>query len=226
MEGWTELAQAVTAAGDRLVLRAAGGVVELRCNGWDLMSNRAHGSEEALARFGCAGLAAQAGTPQVLIGGLGLGYTLRAALDLLPAGATVLVAELLPEVVAWNRGVLAGFARRPLDDPRVRLACTDIAALLRDTPPTRFDAILLDTDNGPDAVMLAANAALYDPAGLRLLAGALRPGGTLAVWSADRSPRFEAVLDRAGLDWTVHDVPARGARGDPLHSIYRARRSV
>jgi spermidine synthase len=161
--------------------------------------------------------------PHVLIGGLGLGYTLRAALDHLPPAARITVAELLPEIIALNRGPLAPFAGYPLADPRVSVACADIATLLRTAAPTTFDAILLDTDNGPDAVMLQGNAALYQPNSLRLIGRALRLAGTLAVWSADRSPTFEATLRASGFHCLAHDVPARGAPEDPLHTIYLAR---
>jgi spermidine synthase len=219
-DGWHELARATTGSGDVLVLRERAGTVELRCNGWDLMSNRAHYSEEALAALGCAQLTATA--PRVLIGGLGFGYTVRAALDRLPCVARIVLAELLPELIAWNRGPLARFAGHPLADRRVAVICADIAAVLRDADPASFDAILLDTDNGPEAVTLPGNATLYGPDGLRAVRRALRPGGVLAVWSADRSPCFERSLHDAGFRWCARDVPARGAPGDPLHTIYLA----
>jgi spermidine synthase len=132
------------------------------------------------------------------------------------------VAEKLPEIIAWNRGPLAQYAGRPLDDPRVMVCCADIAARLHAAEPASFDAILLDTDNGPDAVMLAGNLALYEPEGLRLVRQTLRPTGTLAVWSADPSPRFERNLRSVGFAWRTHAIPARGAPDDPLHTIYLA----
>ncbi len=198
------------------MLRRRAGIYEIRCDGWDLMSNRAHHSEQTLARLGCDGLA---GAPRVLIGGLGMGYTLRAALDALPAAARVTVAELFAQVVDWNRGPLAILAGRPLDDARVAVRRADVAALL---DGAAFDAILLDVDNGPDAAMLAGNAALYTAEGLHRLRAALSPGGRLAVWSADPSPRFEARMTACGLDWRRTDVPARGAPDDPLHTLYVA----
>jgi spermidine synthase len=214
---WAELARASAPGGESLVLRRRGGIFEIRCNGWDLISNRAHHSEQTLARLACAGLA---GAPRVLIGGLGMGYTLRAALDALPAAALVTVAEIFVAVVDWNRGPLAALAGRPLGDPRVDVRCVDVATLLAGAA---YDAILLDIDNGPEAVMLAGNAALYAPAGLRGLGAALARGGRLAVWSADRSPRFEAALTTCGLAWRRTEVAARGAPGDPLHTLYLAR---
>lgn len=229
MNGWRELARARTDAGDELVLRERAGAIELRCNGWELMSNRAHRSEEMLATLACdmierTGHRGDAPPPCVLIGGLGLGYTLRAALNCLPQSGRVVVAELLSEIIAWNRGLLAPFTGRPLADPRVSVVCTDIAALLRAAEPASFDAILIDTDNGPDSVMLSGNARLYTPETLRLMRRTLRPGGTVAVWSADPSPGFEGNLRRAGFQWQAHDVPARGAPDDPLHTIYLARK--
>ena len=220
MYSWTELSRSQTSTGDLLVLRERAGCIELRCNGWDLMSNRAHHSEEALAALACSRIVATA--PSVLIGGLGFGYTLRAVLDHLPPDGHVVVAELLPEVIAWNRGPLAPLAGHPLDDPRVTVACADILNLVRATAAARFDAILLDTDNGPDAVMLAGNATLYAEEGLHWLRRALRPHGTLAVWSADRSPGFAARLRAAFAHAEAHDVPARGDPDDPLHTIYLA----
>ena len=228
MTGWTELARTTTQNGDVLVLRECAGVVEIRCNGWDLMSNRAHHSEEELARLACARLADAArdplsvAMPRVLIGGLGMGFTLRAALDVLPITARILVAELLPAVIAWNRGPLADLAHRPLDDPRVSVVCADVAAVLADVRDG-FDAVLLDVDNGPGAVMLAENQPLYQSEGLRVLRAALRPGGVLAVWSADRAAGFEDALSAAGFDWDSAEVAARGAADDPRHSIYLAR---
>ncbi len=223
MEPWTELARAQGPGGESLVLRRRGFLFEIRCDGWDLMSNRAHHSEQALGRLGCESLARAEpeAAPRVLIGGLGMGYTLRAALDVLPPRARVTVTEILAEVVAWNRGPLAALAGRPLDDPRVELCHADVATLLEGAA---FDAILLDVDNGPDAAMLARNAGLYCSAGLRRLHDALAPGGRLAVWSADRSPGFEARLDTCGLDWRRVEVPARGAADDPLHTLYLARK--
>lgn len=216
-QSWRELARATTACGDELMLRERAGTFEIRCNGWDLISNRAHHSEQWMARTACERL--QTGAPHVLIGGLGMGFTLRAALDVLPAAARVVVAELLPEIIAWNRGVLASLAHRPLDDPRVCIACADVAGLLQ---PGSFDAIVLDVDNGPDAVMLRGNASLYAPEGVQRMQRALRPGGVLAVWSASPSPVFEQILHKVGLRWERDDIPARGAEADPLHSIYRA----
>lgn len=177
-----------------------------------LMGSRAHQSEEALARIGCEGLGPGA---HVLIGGLGFGYTLRAALDALPAGAHVTVAEVSAAVVAWNRGVLASLARAPLEDVRVSVEVRDVQAVLKKARGA-FDALLLDVDNGPFAVAAAGNDALYLATGLATAQAALKPGGRLALWSASPDGRFEKQLRFAGLD--VRRVPA----GAGQHVVYLA----
>ncbi|ATQ69286.1 MULTISPECIES: hypothetical protein [Methylosinus] len=220
IEIWEELARARTAAGDELILRRRAGVFEIRCNGYDLMSNRAHRSEEALAQLALEELHAPA--TRILVGGLGLGFTLRAALDGAPPAARVTVCELLPEIVGWCRGPLAPLAGRPLDDPRVNLRVGDIAETIA-SADNAFDAVLLDVDNGPDALSCAANGALYSREGLARLRAALAREGVLAVWSADPSPSFETALDAAGWRWRAQEVAARGVDGDPLHVVYTAR---
>jgi spermidine synthase len=216
---WREIDRAQTTNGDELILRHRGGVYEMRCNGWDLMSNRAHVSEEALARLGLQAVAAAA--PRILIGGLGMGFTLRAALDAAPPGASITVAELLPEIIAWNKGALAALAGRPLDDLRAEVKVADVAKLLA-TNTASYNAILLDIDNGPDAIMYECNATLYARDGLRMARAALAPSGVLAVWSADRSSAFERSLSSAGFSWRAVDVPARSYSPSPLHVIYLA----
>jgi spermidine synthase len=217
MEPWTEISRATTPAGDELVLRERAGVFEIRCNGWDLMSNRAHASEERMARE-ALGLLVDRPAPRILIGGLGMGFMLRAALDAAPARARIEVAELVPEIVAWNRGPLAALAGRPLGDGRVDIRVCDVADLIAGGGP--YDAILLDTDNGPGAVMLAGNATLYACEGLASARAALAPGGVLGLWSADRSAAFEALLAREGMAWRVVETPAAAGRPTPLHALY------
>jgi spermidine synthase len=221
MEPWTEISRARTAAGDELVLRERSGVYEIRCNGWDLMSNRAHASEETMARLVLAEIAGRP-TPRILIGGLGMGFTLRAALDAAPADARIEVAELVPEIVAWNRGPLATLASRPLDDSRASVRVADVAAVLRGVEAC-WDAILLDTDNGPGAIMLAANARLYAREGVAQALRALALGGVLALWAADRSASFEADLVAMGLDWREVETPAAPGRA-PDHTVYLLRK--
>ncbi len=184
----------------------------IRVGGEELMSSRRHGSEERLAELGCKGAS---GT--VLVGGLGMGFTLRAALDLAPR-AKVIVAELAACVVDWNRGPLAHLAGRPLDDPRVDVRIADVGAVIRDS--RGLDAILLDVDNGPRALVDPGNDALYGKAGLAAAVRALRPGGLLAVWSAAKDSRFASRLAAAGFHHELHTAPARGAAGGGAHVIY------
>ncbi|HEY1934989.1 MAG TPA: hypothetical protein VGG99_23545 [Acetobacteraceae bacterium] len=211
IQGWSEIARAVSATGDELVLRERAGIFEIRCNGWDLMSSRAHFSEQRMAAMVCERL--DAVVPRVLIGGLGMGYTLRAALDRLPAAAEVVVAELLPEIIAWNRGVLGPLAGDPLDDPRVVAACADVADLLHGEG---FDAIMLDVDNGPDAVMVRGNALLYSSEGLQLLRRALQGSAararTVIARPLGRSNLPGGLLRPSGLAMTGA-TPAPAAPG-------------
>jgi spermidine synthase len=194
--------------------------------GQHLMSSRMHGSEESLAALGCrqAGALSQ---PAVLIGGLGMGFTLRAALKRLPAAATVVVAELVAEVVEWNRGALGPLAGHPLDDPRVRVEIGDVTATLRSGSSSgegRFDAVLLDVDNGPGAFTDSGNAALYGETGIAAALASLRPDGVLAVWSAREDRKFEQRLRNAGFSVQLERV--RGHAGKSAHhTIYLAQRS-
>lgn len=170
-----------------------------------------------MARLACACITVAA--PSVLIGGLGMGYTLRAALDVLPGESRVIIAEAVAEIITWNRGPLAQLAGDPLKDARVTVACCDVADMFHSQ---RFDAILLDVDNGPAALSLNRNRRLYTADGVAAICRALRPAGVLAVWSADRSAPFEAALRQAGLRWRANSVPARGLPDDPEHTIYVA----
>jgi spermidine synthase len=211
----TELARAVMPDGGELVLCRRGEDYEIRCNGWELMSSRAHRTEDALARLACASLPP---APRVLIGGLGMGFSLRAALDELPACSVVVVAELVAEVIAWNRGPLAVLAGRPLDDARVAVYHGDVADAL-DLGP--FAAILLDIDNGPTTPIYRDAAWLYSVDGLQRVKCALAPDGVLAVWSADRSPSFEEALSAAGFGWRGVAVAVNDGSA-VQHTIYLA----
>ena len=215
---WELLGTARTPEGGELVLSKSGSELILSANGKPLMSSRMHGSEEALASLGCV-RARKLAEPRVLVGGLGMGYTLRATLDLLPPEATVVVAELLPEVVAWNRGPLGPLADHPLLDPRVQVELGDVGRVLREHA-ARYDAILLDVDNGPVAFTQAGNDSLYGDRGLAAARAALRPGGVLAVWSAWDDRKFEHRLRYAG--YAVETVHARGRlkKGGPQHTIF------
>jgi spermidine synthase len=187
-------------------------------SGKPLMSSRMHGSEEALAAFGCRD-ARTRDAPCVLVGGLGMGFTLRATLDQLPRDATVVVAELVPAVVEWNRGPLGPLADHPLKDARVQIEIGDVAATVR-ASRQRFDAMLLDVDNGPAAFTASHNTGLYDDAGLAAARAALTPGGVLAVWSAWEDRRFEQRLRHGGFTVRVERVRARLKKGGPRHTIF------
>jgi spermidine synthase len=187
-------------------------------NGQTLMSSRAHGSEEALATLACR-YVGTAERPRVLVGGLGMGFTLRATLDLLPPGAIVTVAELVPTVVAWNRGPLAPLAGHALDDRRVRIKVEDVGFTLR-ANPGRFDVVLLDVDNGPTAFTSLNNLGLYDNAGIAAAYAALKMGGALAVWSAWEDRKFEQRLRFHGFATQVDRVRARLKKGGSRHTIF------
>jgi spermidine synthase len=189
------------------------------------MGSRQHGSEDALAQLGCKGLEQVAGA-RVLIGGLGMGFTLRAALDVLGPKAAVQVAELVPAVIEWNRGPLAELAGAPLDDSRVSVFSGDVVELIAQSR-SRYDAILLDVDNGPEALTSPGNAKLYGPAGLTRASAALKPHGLLVVWSVTEEPKFTAKLTRAGFEVQLERVLARhnGAkRGGKRHVLWLARK--
>ena len=187
-------------------------------NGKSLMSSRMHGSEEALATLACRRVRTME-QPCVLVGGLGMGFTLRAALDFLPRDTMVVVAELVPAVVEWNRGPLGLLAGHPLKDKRVRVDVGDVAVTLSSSPG-RFDAVLLDVDNGPAAFTASGNAGIYDDRGLAATRAALKVGGVLAVWSAREDRKFEQRLRYGGFAVEVERVRSRLKKGGPLHVIF------
>ena len=193
-------------------------------NGRPLMSSRLHGSEEALATLGCTE-AGRATHPRVLVGGLGMGFTLRAVLDVLPSAACVMVAELVPAVIQWNREPLGALAGNPLQDPRVRVQVADVGFTLR-AHPGRFDAILLDVDNGPAAFTAGVNAGLYDHTGVAAAYAALRPRGTFAIWSAWEDTKFEQRLRAHGFAVEAVRVRARLKKGGPRHTIFLAHKDA
>lgn len=216
------ISQSRTPDGATITLTREAAAYVVRVAGVPLMSSRVHGSEDAMAELACAPLRERHGA-RVLIGGLGMGFTLRAALDALGADAEVVVAELLPMLVEWNRGVLGPLAGSPLDDARVSLAVGDVASVVR-SPRASFDAILLDVDNGPEAFTVPSNAWLYGRAGLTVMRAALRPGGCLVVWSAFESKRFTKELHAAGFAPEAVPVRARGAvKKGSRHVLYVGR---
>lgn len=207
--------------GGELILYRQGDEYMIRVDGHELMSSRAHGSEEDLARLACEPLEGIP-APKVLLGGLGMGYTLRAALDVLPPDAVVTVVELVPAVLEWNRGPLGGLAKQPLNDNRVRVRLEDVGAVMRKS--NRFyHAIILDVDNGPTALTSRSNHFLYSRPGLAVARRALTPGGILAVWSASPDERFTQRLRRNNFAVNTFQVAARGCTRDPKHTLFIAR---
>jgi spermidine synthase len=181
----------------------------IRTGNIELMNSRVHGSEDALAELACQRINDRP-QPQILIGGLGMGYTLAAALRKLGPEAKVIIAELIPAVVTWNRGVLAALAGNPLNDPRVTIHEGDVGQLIR-TQHNYYDAILLDVDNGPEGLTRKENDSLYSTAGLNAASAALRPGGIFGVWSISPEPAFTKRLQRAGF--TVEEIRVRAHAG-------------
>jgi spermidine synthase len=219
MKPWETLATATTPDGSRFELQRHDTNYVIQVNGNAVMTSYSHGSEDAMMSLACPRPRADA---CVLIGGLGMGYTLAATLALLPPGGSVVVSELVPEVVEWNRGPLGPLAGHPLDDPRTDLIVGDVANVMRDST-SRFDAILLDVDNSVDSFTLARNSWLYTPEGLAAARRSLTPGGALAIWSANTERGFEGRLRASGFSASTHPVRGRGKRGGH-HSVSVGRR--
>lgn len=222
MNRWEELGRVqIPNNGGELKLSRRGQEYSIRLSGirGELMNSRVHGSEEALAELGCAGLRKIEGA-KVLVGGMGMGFTLAAALGCLPDSAQVTVAELIPAVVDWNRGPLGECAGHPLEDSRARVYSGDVAELIK-AGEDAWDAILLDVDNGPEGLTQEDNQWLYSEAGTRGIHRSLRPAGTLAVWSAGPDPLYLIRLKKAGFNASVRTVRARPGKGS-RHTIFLA----
>ncbi len=218
---WVQLDTAVVPnGGGDLRLMRRGGEFSIMAGPTELMNSRLSGSEEALATLPIAALGERP-RAHILIGGLGMGFTLRAALAVLGPEARVTVAELVPAVIAWARGPMAEVHDGSLDDPRLSLHEGDVGPLIA-AQPNLYDAILLDVDNGPHGLTRAANDGLYGAAGLSATKRALRPGGVLAVWSSAPSQAFTARLRSAGFRVEEAKVRARAGRGGARHLIWLA----
>jgi len=217
------LATARTADGAELSLHKKDTHFFLRINREPLMATNAPESERVMAELACEGLSAPA---SVLIGGLGFGFTLRRALELLGPETRIQVAELLPEVVAWNREFLGEVNGPLLDDPRVEIVLADVFSLIAKAPPDSYGAILLDVDNGPSPMVQKDNARLYNARGLTAITRALKPGGRAAFWSASPDRAFARRLEKAGF--TVQVVPAKAyaQAKRAAHTIFVADRVV
>ena len=221
---WEFLGSAqVPGNGGKLSLYKRGGEFSIRVDGCELMNSRVHGSEDALAELACARIADRP-RPKVLIGGLGMGYTLAAALRLLGSEALVVMAELVPKVVKWNQGPLSELAGHPLQDKRVNLRIIDVGQIIQ-TEHQSYDAILLDVDNGPEGLARKCNDWLYSRPGLDATFAALRAVGVLAVWSAVPNRDFALRLRQTGFKVDEHRVRARGSSGGGQHTIWIAIRA-
>ena len=220
---WSLVDTAQVPGGGELRLKQRGAEFSIMLGQNELMNSRLSGSEEALATIACERIRDRK-APRILIGGLGMGFTLRAALAALGPAARIVVAELVPAVVAWARGPMAEVFADSLTDPRVSIREADVGHLIR-SEASACDAILLDVDNGPEGLTRKANDALYDLKGLSAARAALRPGGVLAVWSSTQNPKFTWRLGRAGF--AVEEVRARanGSRGGARHVIWIATRT-
>jgi spermidine synthase len=209
--------------GGELTLHRRGKEFSIRVNGKELMNSRVHGSEEMLAELTARQIGDRPGS-SVLIGGLGMGYTTAAALQQFGPGTRIVVAEIVPAVVEWNKGPLADLAGRPLDDPRILIRETDIAWVLKQEKQA-YDAILLDVDNGPDGLTRKDNSWLYSPDGLKAAYSALRPSGVLAVWSSAPDAAFTRRLEKTKFTVTEHRTRARSTNKGGLHTLWLALRT-
>ena len=220
---WSVVDTAQVPGGGELRLKQRGAEFSIMLGQNELMNSRLSGSEEALATIACERIRDRK-APRILIGGLGMGFTLRAALAALGPAARIVVAELVPAVVAWARGPMAEVFADSLTDPRVSIREADVGHLIR-SEASAFDAILLDVDNGPEGLTRKTNDALYDLKGLNAARAALRPRGVLAVWSSKQNPKFTWRLGKAGF--AVEEVRARanGSRGGARHVIWIATRT-
>ncbi len=221
MKRWETMGEARLPDGGVLTLVHHDGDYVIRAEGYDLMTSRARNSEEAMMALACPEPPPGA---CVLVGGLGMGYTLAAALAAVDAASSVVVAELVPEVIEWNRGPMGDLAGRPVEDPRTEVVCGDVAKVIKSSRD-RFDAILLDVDNGPGALTDRGNYALYTPAGLAAAHRALRPGGAVAIWSVGADGTAERRLTAAGFTPSTHRLPAHGKRGR-THVVFVGRKAA
>ena len=223
MKPFRNLGQTNTPDGSQFALFEHDGEYYLKLNGRQLMSTTSTTSELLLAQLPCKGLANRQNS-RVLIGGLGLGYSLRRVLELVSSKATVEVAELLPEVVAWNREFLGEVNGALLDDPRVSVIVGDVFDVIRNAKNACYDTILLDVDNGPTSFVQAKNSRLYDRRGFALISRILKPGGKVAFWSACEEPDFLQSLAYAGFKAEAFPAKANERAKRDAHVIYVAER--
>ena len=220
MKKWTTIDQTFTPDGKTISLHEHDGSYAIRVDGATLMSTRQHASEEKIAELACAHLKGKRRS-RVLIGGLGFGFTLRASLSALAADATVVVAEILAAVIAWNRIPSFHLAADGMEDPRVIVLHQDVREVIAGAR-RGFDSIILDVDNGPTALSTDGNSRLYDRAGLQLASTALRPAGCLALWSVAPDPAFERLMASAGFTVEVRYCRSRSNAGR-RHTLFWGR---
>lgn len=224
MDPWTQIDSAPVPGSDaELTLLQSNEDFAIRISDvqGDLMNSRMYHSEEVLAELGCKRLGT-IDNARVLVGGLGMGFTLAAALRIVPASAEVIVAELVPKVVEWNQGPLGQCAGRPIDDDRARIHQGDVVAFLKQAKK-KFDAILLDVDNGPEAMTASANGWLYTRGGLKTIYEKLRPEGIVAIWSVRADHVFTGKLKKTGFKVQAHTVRARPGKGS-RHTVFVAQK--
>jgi len=217
---WEHLGTTQVPGGGEMRLIRRGSEYSIMLGNIALMNSRLFGSEEALAALSFGKIADRT-APRVLIGGLGMGFTLRAALAIAPAGARIEVSELVPDVVVWARCPMAEIFAGSLDDTRTHVIVEDVGAIMRRARGV-YDAILLDVDNGPDGLSRPGNDSLYSSAGLALARGALKRGGVLAVWSQGPDDRFAQRLRKAGFDVDEQRVRASKSKRGARHVIWLA----
>lgn len=219
---WLHLGTAQIPGGGELRLMRRGREFAIKLGSNELMNSRLTATEQALATIACDKIRTRA-RPKILIGGLGMGFTLRAALIVLGPQAQITVAELVPEVVTWARGPMAELFGDSLTDPRVRIHEADVGDLIR-ASRSEYDAILLDVDNGPNGITRASNDRLYDSVGLAAAHAALRARGVLAIWSSTPDAKFTARLRKGNFDVVENPVRAKGPQGGAQHFIWTATR--
>ena len=213
------LGEVKTPDGSRLTLHEHDGEYFLKLNGRQLMSTTSTSSELLLAEKACRHVS-EVPAPRVLIGGLGLGFSLKRTLEMIGANGVVHVAELLPEVVAWNRELLDAKHAGWVNDPRVKVFVADVFAIIRQSSKAPYDAILLDVDNGPTSFVQSKNSRLYNRRGLEMIRNALQPAGRVAFWSAEREPAFLDSLARSGFLTEEYPAKAHERAKREAHMIY------
>ena len=220
MKPWNTVGEAVSPDGTRLELVEHDGEYIIKADDLPLMSTRMHFSEMELARLVCTNLKSNA---KVMIGGLGLGYTLRSALDLIPKDGVVVQVELVPEVIEWNKGPLGPFNNHPLKDTRTEIVQDDISKVIRQSQ-NNYDSIMLDVDNGPSPLINERNAWLYTNQGLQSIRKALKNQGQVAIWSANDDTRFISHMKRNGFLAEKHYIQAHKGKGGIRHVIFTGRK--